>query len=118
MSDSEAIKGTDERYCGDCGAIIKVRAEICPKCGIRQAGVAAPVVHTPTTPARKKRVTAAVLAFLLGGAGAHKFYLGQIGLGILYLAFCWTFIPAIMALVEFVIYISMSDEEFERKYNA
>lgn len=58
------------------------------------------------------------MAFLLGGAGAHKFYLGQIGLGILYLAFCWTFIPAIMALVEFVIYISMSDEEFERKYNA
>ena len=49
----------------------------------------------------KKSVGAAVLlAVFLGGVGAHKFYLGQSGLGVLYLVFCWTFIPSIIALGE------------------
>jgi TM2 domain-containing membrane protein YozV len=43
---------------------------------------------------------AAVLAVVLGGVGAHKFYLGQPGLGVLYLVFCWTFIPSIIALFD------------------
>ena len=47
----------------------------------------------------KSKTTAAILAFLLGGVGAHRFYLGQSGLGIIYLLFFWTFIPAIVALV-------------------
>ena len=29
-------KGPDEKFCGDCGEAIKIRAEICPKCGVRQ----------------------------------------------------------------------------------
>jgi hypothetical protein len=29
-------KGPGEKYCHDCGAIIRVRAEACPKCGVRQ----------------------------------------------------------------------------------
>jgi len=29
-------KGVDEKFCSDCGSIIKLKAEICPKCGIRQ----------------------------------------------------------------------------------
>ncbi len=41
-----------------------------------------------------------VLALLLGGIGVHKFYAGKIGMGICYLLFCWTCIPAIIALVE------------------
>ncbi len=41
-----------------------------------------------------------LLALFLGGLGAHKFYMGHIGLGVLYLLFFWTFIPAIVALVE------------------
>ena len=41
-----------------------------------------------------------VLALLLGGIGAHKFYAGKIGTGICYLLFCWTAIPAIIALIE------------------
>lgn len=51
--------------------------------------------------AKRKDVTVGVLlALLLGGFGAHHFYTGRTGLGILYLAFFWTFIPAIVALVE------------------
>jgi len=49
---------------------------------------------------RKNPTTAVVLALLLGGAGIHKFYLGQIGWGIVYLAFCWTYIPGIIAFIE------------------
>ena len=61
-------------------------------------------------------MTAALLAFFLGGLGAHKFYLGKVGQGFLYLIFCWTFIPAIVAFIEFFIYLSTSDEDFARKY--
>ena len=64
----------------------------------------------------KNRVVAAVLAFFLGGFGIHKFYLGQIGWGIVYLIFCWTFIPAFVAFIEFIIYLCTSDEDFARKY--
>ncbi|RJX80311.1 NINE protein [Escherichia coli] len=60
-------------------------------------------------------MTAALLAFFLGGLGAHKFYLGKVGQGFLYL-FCWTFIPAIVAFIEFFIYLCTSDEDFARKY--
>ena len=41
-----------------------------------------------------------LFALCLGGFGAHHFYLGRIGLGILYVCFFWTFIPVIVALVE------------------
>jgi len=50
---------------------------------------------------QKKSVsTYALLAFFLGGFGAHKFYFGQIGIGVLYAIFVWTFIPSIVALIE------------------
>lgn len=65
---------------------------------------------------QKNRIVAALLAFFLGGFGAHKFYLGRIGWGIVYLIFCWTFIPTIVAFIEFIIYLTMSDEDFAKKY--
>ncbi|MCD7710766.1 MAG: NINE protein [Porphyromonadaceae bacterium] len=65
----------------------------------------------------KKRSTAAILAFLLGGLGIHKFYLGK-KIGILYLLFCWTLVPSIIAFIEFVLYLCMDDKTFNEKYNA
>ena len=44
-----------------------------------------------------------ILAFFFGGLGLHKFYAGKIGTGILYLIFCWTFIPAFIAFIDFLI---------------
>lgn len=41
-----------------------------------------------------------LLAFFLGGLGVHKFYAKQSSTGIMYLLFCWTFIPAILAFVD------------------
>lgn len=62
----------------------------------------------------KSKITAGLLALLLGGLGAHKFYLGKIGAGIAYLLFCWTFIPAVVALVEGIIYLVQDDRAFAR----
>lgn len=60
---------------------------------------------------------AALLAFLLGGLGVHKFYLGKTGQGVLYILFCWTFIPSIIAFFECIFYLLMSENNFDRKYN-
>lgn len=98
----------DEHYCSSCGEIIKKEAEICPHCGVRQK----PASYN----SGKDRVTAGILGILLGGIGAHKFYLGETGLGILYLCFFWTAIPALVGLIEGIIYLSKTDEEFQAKY--
>jgi TM2 domain-containing membrane protein YozV len=51
--------------------------------------------------AEKKDGTVGVLlGFFLGGLGAHRFYLRQYGLGVLYVLFCWAVIPHLIALVE------------------
>jgi len=49
---------------------------------------------------KKSPTTALLLALFLGGVGGHKFYMGETGLGIVYLLFCWTYIPAIIAFIE------------------
>jgi TM2 domain-containing membrane protein YozV len=49
---------------------------------------------------RKDEVVGVLLAVLLGHFGAHRFYMGEIGLGLLYLAFCWTGIPTILGFIE------------------
>lgn len=63
----------------------------------------------------KSRTTAAILAIFLGGLGIHKFYMGK-AIGLVYLLFCWTYIPAIIALVEGILYFSATDNEFQVKY--
>ncbi|MCQ2163579.1 MAG: NINE protein [Bacteroidales bacterium] len=64
----------------------------------------------------KSKYTAAALAFFLGGLGAHKFYLGKTGKGILYLVFVWTYIPAILGLIEAITYLTADEYEFNAKY--
>lgn len=65
----------------------------------------------------KSKTTALLLCLFLGGFGAHKFYLGQTGLGILYLLFCWTFIPGLIAIIDLIVLLLMSEEAFNQKYN-
>jgi predicted Zn finger-like uncharacterized protein len=64
-----------------------------------------------------KRITAGVLALLLGGFGVHKFYLGYNGAGVIILLLtCCTGLGGIIALVEGIIYLVKSDEEFIETY--
>ncbi len=65
----------------------------------------------------KSKVTAGVLGILLGGIGVHKFYLGRWGWGIIYLLFCWTYIPAVIGFIEGLIYLFSNDESFAVKHD-
>ncbi len=77
----------------------------------------------------KNKVAAGLLAIFLGGWGIHKFYLGYNGPGLVFLlvntigfALTWImlFIPnivlGVIALVEGILYLTKTDEEFEQTY--
>lgn len=98
-------------FCRTCGQQIHPQAEVCPKCGVRQQQAS-----TPST-GGKSKVTAGLLGILLGGFGVHKFYLGSVGLGIVYLLFFWTGVPALIGFIEGIIYLSSSEEAWNAKYN-
>jgi len=61
----------------------------------------------------KERVTYSILAILLGGIGVHRFYVGQWGKGLLYVLFCMSFIPALIGLIEGIVWLTRSDEQFQ-----
>jgi TM2 domain-containing membrane protein YozV len=71
-------------------------------------------VPTHFRPPKSRGITLA-LALIFGGIGAHKFYLGRPGLGLLYLLFFWTMIPPILGLAEGAWYAFMSEEEFQER---
>jgi TM2 domain-containing membrane protein YozV len=83
----------DEKFCSSCGAIIKKEAEICPKCGVRQASVPAQGLYLgggentnyPPGYQPKSWVVTLILEIFLGVLGVHRFYVGKIGTGILML---------------------------------
>jgi TM2 domain-containing membrane protein YozV len=66
---------------------------------------------------RKTKGITMLLAFFLGGVGVHRFYLGRVTSGLLYLLFSWTFIPASLALLEIIRLAFMDREVFDLKYN-
>ena len=72
---------------------------------------------TVAAPVSKGQTRAVLLAALLGDFGLHHFYLGQTSLGVLYLVFCWTGIPGVLAALEARRYGFMSIEEWAERYN-
>lgn len=66
----------------------------------------------------KNKSVATLLAFFLGSFGIHKFYLGETLAGVLYLVFCWTMIPGLIAFFEFIGLLLMSEQSFNVKYNS
>jgi TM2 domain-containing membrane protein YozV len=48
----------------------------------------------------KSSTTALMLCLFLGGIGAHEYYLGKIGRGLVYTLLCWTFIPCLISLIQ------------------
>lgn len=51
-----------------------------------------------------------ILAFFLGGFGAHKFY-SKNNIGYLYLIFCWTGIPGVIGIIEGVSALLKKEDE-------
>lgn len=102
-------RGADEKYCAECGELINKQAEICPNCGVRQPGEGGGSGDSD-------QVVAGILALLLGGIGAHKFYQGNTRNGVLYLCFFWTAIPAILAFIEGILILIADEDEYEREY--
>jgi TM2 domain-containing membrane protein YozV len=64
----------------------------------------------------KNKNTAGLAALFLGWMGAHRFYLGQTGLGILYFFLMFTGVSFVLGLIDAVVFFSMDEAEFNRKY--
>lgn len=104
------------KFCQHCGATIDADCVVCPRCGkqvapLQQAQAAPPpppqvvinssnanvntnVVRNPYVGfyrAPKNKWTAFFLCLFLGFFGAHKFYEGKAGMGILYIFTCGLF---------------------------
>lgn len=103
-----------EVFCRACGRAINAAALACPGCGAPQQTWASN--RLLAAEGGKSRVVAGVLGLLLGGIGAHKFYLARPFQGLIYLLLCWTFIPAIVGFIEGIAYLCMSESGFARKY--
>ncbi|WCL82777.1 NINE protein [Saprospira sp. CCB-QB6] len=65
----------------------------------------------------KNKIVAALLAFFVGFIGVHKFYLNRPVQGVLYFLLSWTGIPAIIAFIDFIVLLVMSQHDFDYKYN-
>ena len=127
-----------ENICPQCGAPIDVGATECRFCGeklavqqatqqvqqpqpqvvIQQSAPQSVYVTgiNPSWPVKNKLV-AGLLGIFLGGIGVHKFYMGKIGMGIIYILFCWTGIPVIVGFIEGIIYLCSNDENFQLKHH-
>jgi len=65
----------------------------------------------------KDKTAAGLLALFLGFFGVHRFYLGQPGLGFVYLLFCWFPIMWMIAVIDAILLFTMDEEVFDVKYN-
>ncbi|NBW72067.1 MAG: TM2 domain-containing protein [Flavobacteriia bacterium] len=97
------MKQDNEKYCIECGVLINIKAEICPKCGVRQQLLATPL-SAEIVEQRNKWITCLLLCWFLGVLGVHRFYTGHTALGVLQvltLGGC-----GIWALIDFIIIVS------------
>jgi len=106
------------KFCGEKIATQQAAQQMNPQMAAQQPQqVVYQQAYTAINPAWpvKSKIVAGILALFLGGIGVHKFYLGKIGMGIIYLLFCWTGIPSIIAFIEGIIYLCSNDENFMLK---
>ena len=152
QSPVETNKTAGQKFCFACGETIDARAEICPRCGVRQQEPRQILQNRKPLPAEltadspeivaagSKKIFAGLLAFLLGGLGIHKFYLGYKTAGCitLFLSFfffvyflLWVLwepdyyfwavnliwiVFVILIAIEGIIYLTKSNEQFYEDY--
>ena len=61
-----------------------------------------PVKKFTTKDKKVRKSVYAILTLLLGTIGVNKFYAGKVKAGILSILFCWTGIPTILSIAEFI----------------
>ena len=68
----------------------------------------------------KSKIAAGIFGILLGALGIHKFYLGYIGAGIVHLVLTLLIITSpissIIGLIEGILYLVKTDEDFHNTY--
>lgn len=84
------------KYCSQCGAQLVDEAVVCPQCGCAVQPQRS--VDPNTSP--KSRLIALLLCVFVGGLGIHRFYVGKIGTGVLWLLTAGCF--GIGALVDLI----------------
>ncbi len=119
------------RYCTKCGATNDDVAQYCNNCQapLSPLGGYQPmqsVAHGPITNWQEmgadKKVAAGICGILLGSLGIHKFILGYRTEGLIMLlvtvltCFIASPIMHLVGLVEGIIYLTKSDEDFVRTY--
>lgn len=92
-------------------------ANFCSSCGVELPHETHSSSPFPSDFNYKSRVAAAVIAITWGIFGIHKFYLRKPIWGILYLAFFWTYIPALVGFVEGLIYAGTEQQKWNDKHN-
>lgn len=67
----------------------------------------------------KNKLVAILLAFFLGSLGIHHFYLGSTTAGLIQLGatIITCGLAGVLAFVEFILLIVMSEQEFDKRYN-
>jgi len=129
-------------YCKNCGANIGIASIFCPNCGTsiikdKDKDVSDDFKayvndedffdnnknkensHNKKqfykSGVKKDKYVAGVLALTMGCFGAHHFYMGKIGRGIVDLIFFWSGIPSIVGFIMGIIYIVESEESFNSR---
>ncbi len=99
MSQAMPALGANQQFCRSCGQIISSLAPTCPHCGAPTGVRSAPPGASP-----RSRLVALLLCWFFGIFGAHRFYVGKIGTGIVQLITLgglgiWTLIDFILIIV-------------------
>lgn len=123
--------GESKFKCLYCGTTFEIKEEAPQIEPVQQPTVSQPqviYVQAPAQPAyeqphivykknQKSKSTALLLTLFLGTLGIQWFYLNNTLLGVLSILFCWTWIPAIVSIVQFFYLLFMSSESFDANYN-
>lgn len=78
------MKQSHEKFCSECGEIILQKAEICPKCGVRQANSTANDLSAKAEQ-NNRWIISLLLCWFFGVLGVHRFYTGHTAIGIIQL---------------------------------